>query len=127
MGVAMPDPLPTRCASPRLLLKMTAFAFADGSSGGRYTTICDRRFVLVDFRRRLGGIGDDAFEFGDVFEESFSTRAGEAADRLRTIAAGAFFDFEQAGLFEQLKLPRKIAVGQRAQVLEIVEGEPGLV
>lgn len=77
---------------------------------------------------RLGGgcgVGHDAFEFGDVFEESLAAEIGEADQGLRAFLLGSFPDFDEAGFDESLQMSIEVAVGEGTEFLEIAEEKTG--
>ena len=71
------------------------------------------------------GVGNDAFEFGDVFEESLAAEIGEADQGLRAFLLGSFPDFDEAGFDESLQVSIEVAIDERTEFLEIAEKEAG--
>lgn len=69
----------------------------------------------------LRGVGDDAFEFADVLDEAGAAVVGQAAKRLRTIVAGPFPDFDEAGFLQDFEMPTEVSIGEVAELFEFVE------
>ena len=64
---------------------------------------------------------DDAFQFGEVGEESAFSRCGEGDARLGTGGRQGAVDLDQTGFVKNVKVPAEVAVGQRAQLFQLGE------
>ena len=78
------------------------------------------------FNRQLfgaDGVGHDVFQHGDIFDESLATQLGQDAQGLRAVVLEALPNLDDARLAEDLQVPAQVAVGQGAEVLQIVEDQ----
>src|ERR1700677_2637368 len=76
-------------------------------------------FFLSYFRR----IQNYLFERRKVFKIAFAARRSDATERLRTIAIMSFHDLHDLLPLQHAQMPAQVAVGERAQLLEIAEGQ----
>src|SRR5262249_24461840 len=54
---------------------------------------------------RAQGVGDDAFQHGNVFEKALAAFRGQPAQGLRAVALEPFPDFDEPGLLQDLQVP----------------------
>src|SRR4051812_36614008 len=71
----------------------------------------------------FGSIEHNLLQGFEVFNESFATRRGDTAYGLGTIAVLPFEDFDHPGFFEHLEMAAQVAVSERAQLLQVDEGQ----
>jgi len=72
---------------------------------------------------KFEGVGDDVFEFFDVFGEAFAAGGGEFAPGLGAVVLEAFFDFDDVGFLKDGDVAAEVSVGEGAEVFEVVEGK----
>src|SRR6185436_16088404 len=66
-------------------------------------------------------IPDDLFEFLQVGHEARAPLGGQAIERLRPPAVGAAPGLDQAGVLQHVDMTTQVAVGERAEALQVVE------
>ena len=74
-----------------------------------------------------GGVGDHRLEHGDVLLEPLAAVRRQAAERLRAVVLHALPDLDEPRLLQHLQLAAQVAVGERAQRLEVVEQQARVV
>jgi len=75
------------------------------------------------FLASFGGIADDLLERGQILQVTFAAIRGNAADGERAILVMPLDDLDEAGILEDSKVAAQISIGERAELLEIVEGQ----
>src|SRR5262245_55609651 len=66
----------------------------------------------------------DLLKHIEILQVAFAALARNLAERLRAIVLKAFDDLNEPRLFQHLKMPAEIAVGDIAELLEIAEQQP---
>src|ERR1700722_10715836 len=70
----------------------------------------------------IDGVADDLFEGAEIVQVAFAAGRGDAAGGLGAIAVVSADDLNHPGIFKNAEVAAEIAVSERTELLEIVEG-----